>query len=228
MRPQSPDRQPSEYLPGVLSGRKTPGVQPPQRLRHKRHFVCASGRTRIAALSVLVATVIVVGAQEINEAVPPGEGRFLIMASRGSGFRDGMLRRDVTFRMLASDGTRLKATLPEVKSFTIPFRTESFIDWTLQIRDRLRLILNDQGYTVERRNIYDHDTSSDILAIEAIEITPPADVSILLIDFDVRTPPTALAPAVEHEVYLEYQSFVTPDPDLTANLDWNLLSYPGN
>ncbi len=219
MRPQSPEKDQSANLPGIFPEKRAFGARLPQALG-------AGSRRRIAALSVLVATVIVVGAQEINEAIPPGEGRFLVMASRGLGYRDGMLRRDVTFRMLASDGTRLKATLPEVRMFVIPFRTDNFIDWTLQIRDRLRLILTDQGYTVERRNVYEHDTSSDILAVEAIEITPPAGVSVLSIDFDVRTPPTALAPAVEHEVYIEYQSFVTPDPNLTANLDWNLLSYP--
>lgn len=172
-------------------------------------------------LAFSVPFVLTAGGQEIKE-VPPGHARFLVMMSRGLGDQDDSLHRTVRLEMRASDGTRLTINIPEVHSLDLPFRDDQFVDYVLMIRRRLRVILRQRGYTIERETVYRREGDEDIIAVDALEIGPPPDVKIVDLDFEVRTPPNAEHDAVEFAVFLEYQAYVEPNTNITGTRDWEL------
>ena len=186
-------------------------------------------RLKKAPIALLVGVVFCLGlipvvAQDIGEVIPRGEARLLILASRGLGNTDDILHRMLTLRMLASDGTQVNINIPENHEVTSSFDDDVFVNWVLAIRTRLRLILQQQGYSIERRTVYRRDNSLDILAVDSITIRPPSGVSILSLSFDINTQDDGLDDSVDGDLYMEYQTFVTPDPEHTAALDWELFA----
>ncbi len=190
----------------------------------RKRLLCTVASLSVGLLLSALVMIPDAAAQEIDEVVPEGEARLLVIASRGLSAKSGAPHRMVIVRMLASNGTRLSIVLPENHDVTYPFQDDSFVDWTIRLRNRFQIILKEQGYEVGRRSIYRRSTSEDILAIDSIEIKPPAGVSILSMDFEIVGDENSLEDVISYDVYTEYQAFVTPDPDVVTSIDWELFT----